>query len=204
MMQIYKIYMNESALIIADFVPSTLVGYQQLDLQSFGLVNLYKKSKQVDQVINYLLLVEDPKATLKEIKKQVKVIHAAGGLVKNGEGKLLFIHRLGKWDLPKGKVDPGEKSRITAVREVQEECGIKVDYLGVKIMSSYHVYEMKGTVVLKRTKWYEMAVNNSPKLIPQLSEDITQAKWLRKESLAKVLENTYHLIKDVLEKKGYL
>jgi len=196
--------MNESALIIADFVPSTLVGYQQLDLQSFGLVNLYKKSKQVDQVINYLLLVEDPKATLKEIKKQVKVIHAAGGLVKNGEGKLLFIHRLGKWDLPKGKVDPGEKSRITAVREVQEECGIKVDYLGEKIMSSYHVYEMKGTVVLKRTKWYEMAVNNSPKLIPQLSEDITQAKWLRKESLAKVLENTYHLIKDVLEKKGYL
>ncbi|HWV71341.1 MAG TPA: NUDIX domain-containing protein [Pseudosphingobacterium sp.] len=196
--------MNESALIIADFVPSTLVGYQQLDLQSFDLVNLYKKSKQVDQVINYLLLVEDPKATLKEIKKQVKVIHAAGGLVKNGEGKLLFIHRLGKWDLPKGKVDPGEKSRITAVREVQEECGIKVDYLGEKIMSSYHVYEMKGTVVLKRTKWYEMAVNNSPKLIPQLSEDITQAKWLRKESLAKVLENTYHLIKDVLAKKGYL
>lgn len=196
--------MNESALIVADFVPSTLVGYQQLDLQSIDVVNLYRKCKQVDQVINYLLLVEDPKATLKEIKKQVKVIHAAGGLVKNGDGKLLFIHRLGKWDLPKGKVDPGEKSRTTAVREVQEECGIKVDYLGEKIMSSYHVYEMKGTVVLKRTKWYEMAVNNSPKLIPQVSEDITQAKWLRKESLGKVFENTYHLIKDVLAKKGYL
>ncbi|MFC6098564.1 NUDIX hydrolase [Olivibacter domesticus] len=196
--------MNESVLIVADFMPSTLNGYQQIDLQTFDIVDLYKKCKQVDQVINYLLLVEDPKATLKEIKKQVKVIHAAGGLVKNGEGKLLFIYRLGKWDLPKGKVDPGEKSRTTAVREVQEECGIKVDYLGEKIMSSYHIYEMKGIIVLKRTKWYEMAVNNTPKLVPQISEDITQAKWLRKDDLAKVLKNTYRLIGDVLVKTGYV
>lgn len=196
--------MNESALIIADFAPTSLVEYQQIDLQVFDFVNLYKKSKQVDQVVNYLLLVEDPKATFKKIKKQVKVIHAAGGLVKNGDGKLLFIYRLEKWDLPKGKVDPGEKSRTTAVREVQEECGIKVDYLGEKIISSYHVYEMKGVLVLKKTKWYEMAVNKSPKLIPQFSEDITEAKWLGKEDLGKVLENTYQLIKDVLAKKGYV
>src|SRR6266850_8559281 len=33
-----------------------------------------------------------------------KIIEAAGGLVKNSKGGILFIFRNGKWDLPKGKI----------------------------------------------------------------------------------------------------
>ncbi|WP_255501638.1 NUDIX hydrolase [Olivibacter sp. SDN3] len=191
--------MNESVLIVADFKPTELEGYQQIDLQLFDFVKLFKKSKLLAQPDNFLLLVESPKTFFREIKKNLRVIGAAGGLVKNGTGKFLFIHRLGKWDLPKGKIDPGEKSKKAAVREVEEECGIKVDYLGQKILSTYHAYEMKGEVVLKKTNWYEMGVNKSPELIPQYSEDITDAQWIRKENLSKVLSNTYGLIKDVLK-----
>jgi len=195
--------MNESALILADFTPESLLDFQQIDLQSLDMAKLFKKSLSSAKSTNYLLLVEDPKATLTAIKSSFRLIKAAGGLVKNGDGKLLFIHRLGKWDLPKGKIDPGENSKKAAVREVEEECGVHVDYLGPKIISSYHVYEMKGELVLKKTNWYEMAVNKSPKLTPQTSEHITEAKWISPEQLTLVLENTYGIIKDVL-KQGSL
>ena len=36
------------------------------------------------------------------------LILAAGGLVLNEKGEVLFMFRKGKWDLPKGKLDPGE------------------------------------------------------------------------------------------------
>ena len=196
--------MNESVLILADFTPKGLLEFQHIDLQSFDLVNLFRKSISSKQQANYLLVTAQPKKTLRMIRKQVKVIGAAGGLVKNGDGKLLFIHRLGKWDLPKGKIDPGERPKKTAVREVTEECGIKIDYLGPKISSSYHMYEMKGALVLKKTNWYEMAVNKSPQLIPQTSEDITDAIWLDPIHLDQVLANTYGIIKDVLEKRAYI
>ena len=119
--------------------------------------------------------------------------------MKNGEGDFLFIYRLGKWDLPKGKVDPGETMKKTAVREVEEECGVMVDYLGPKVTTSYHAYQLKGEVVIKKTNWYEMGVNKVPRLKPQLDEDITKATWLPKDKFGKVRKNTYPLIMDVLD-----
>lgn len=196
--------MNESVLLLTDFTPDSLESFQQIDSQYFDLAKLFKKSLLLAKPTKFLLLVEDPKAMLKTIKKSVKLIGAAGGLVRNGDGDLLFIHRLGKWDLPKGKIDPGEKTKRAAVREVEEECGIHVDYLGPKITSSYHAYEMRGSVVLKKTNWYEMGVNKKPKLIPQTSEDITDAQWIPVERTDLVLSNTYGIIKDVLKAKAYI
>ena len=37
---------------------------------------------------------------------------------------MLFIYRFNKWDLPKGKLNKGEKKQDCAIREVEEECGI--------------------------------------------------------------------------------
>ena len=51
-------------------------------------------------------------------------VNAAGGLVRNGNGEFLMIHRNGKWDLPKGHQEEGERIEDTAVREVMEETGI--------------------------------------------------------------------------------
>lgn len=191
--------MNESALVIADFIPPNCSIEQITDIEDFDLIKLFRKSKKNNRTPYGLIVTDDPKGYLKKLESKIKTIRAAGGLVKNGKGRYLFIYRLGKWDLPKGKVDANEKSRQTAVREVEEECGVKIDYLGLKILSTYHMYELKGDVILKRTDWYEMAVNKNPKLIPQLDEDITKAVWI-KEPFNEVLVNTYPLIKDVLEK----
>lgn len=200
MTQIYKIYMNESQLILADFVPKKLKNAQTIGLQDIEIEKLFQASTNKNSVATtYLYVGPNIEECFKEIIQQVNIIKAAGGLVKNGDGNYLFIHRLGKWDLPKGKVEENEKMKEAAVREVEEECGIKINFLGPKLVSSYHTYIMRGKLVIKQTNWYEMGVNKVPKLIPQLEEDITDARWIAKNDLDAIKENTYPLIADLLK-----
>lgn len=126
------------------------------------------------------------------------MIKAAGGLVSNEENKYLFIFRKGKWDLPKGKLDKGENFRTAAVREVEEECGVTINSSSDKICKTYHIYEFDGVPVIKKTVWYWMRADHQPELIPQLEEDITDARWLAPGDFMLVRENTYPLIKDVI------
>jgi len=199
MAQIYKIYMNESVLVIADFVPGTRSNFQSIDHQDLDLKKLFRQSKENKLPQTYFILKKNADDFFDSVKKDIKLIKAAGGVVKNGKGKYLFIYRLGKWDLPKGKVDEGESMREAAVREVEEECGIKVDYLGLKLATTYHTYLLKGELVLKKTNWYEMGVNKVPKLKPQYEEDITEAVWLGADRFDQIRENTYPLIGDILD-----
>lgn len=131
------------------------------------------------------------------------LIKAAGGLVSNEENKYLFIFRNGKWDLPKGKLDKGENSRVAAIREVQEECGISVDSSGDKICNTYHIYEMNGARVLKKTSWYRMRADHQENLIPQAEEGITDARWLAAGDFMLVRQNTYPLIRDLIKVVEY-
>ncbi|WP_245586396.1 NUDIX hydrolase [Olivibacter sitiensis] len=190
--------MNDSVLILADFDYPEKIIVQNIDSELFDFNALWALVKKNPAPLNYLIRVDDPKSYFKELLSKQPLIKAAGGLVRNGRGDFLFIYRLGKWDLPKGKLEEGEKMRETAVREVEEECGIAVDYLGPKIISGYHVYEIKGKMVVKKTNWYEMAVNKVPKLKPQLSEDITKARWIPAEGIGSVMTDTYPLIKDIV------
>ena len=57
-------------------------------------------------------------------------VNAAGGLVTNSRGEFLLIRRSGLWDLPKGHQEPGEDLEKTALREVEEETGLKGLKLG--------------------------------------------------------------------------
>jgi len=190
--------MNQSLLILADFAPSIKKNIQTIGLQEIDLEKLFNNSLKSKKT-TYLFVHPDVTEIFEQLINNMKIIHAAGGLVKNSEGEYLFIFRLGKWDLPKGKVEEGEKMKEAALREVEEECGIKIDYLGKRIATTYHTYTMRGKFVLKQTKWYEMGVNKIPKLTPQKEEDITSAEWLGKKDLEQVKENTYPLINDILD-----
>ena len=59
-----------------------------------------------------------------------ETVRAAGGLVvresRNG-GEILIVHRpaYGDWSFPKGKLEPGEHEEEAAVREVEEETGLR-------------------------------------------------------------------------------
>ncbi len=191
--------MNQSLLILADFAPRMKENIQTIGLQDIDLEKLFTDSNQSTDRIVYLYIHPDIRKVFKKILSTTKIIKAAGGLVKNGNGEYLFIHRLGKWDLPKGKVEEGEKMKEAALREVEEECGIKIDYLGKKLAATYHTYYMRNRFVLKQTKWYEMGVNKIPKLTPQLEEDIDKAEWLKASELKKVKDNTYPLILEIVD-----
>jgi 8-oxo-dGTP pyrophosphatase MutT (NUDIX family) len=120
-------------------------------------------------------------------------------LVANAKGEYLFIFRNKKWDLPKGKVEKGEKMKVAAVREVEEECGVKIEKRNDRVCKTYHVYEMGNELVLKRTNWYYMTVKGNPKLVPQVEEGITEAVWVPPHEVKTKIKNTYPLIIDVLK-----
>lgn len=183
---------------IVDHIPKQLERIQQLDTQNFDFKTFYKNLIKGGKK-NYVLVDENPKMLFKAIKKKCMWIKAAGGLVANSKGEYLFIFRNKKWDLPKGKVEKGEKVKVTAVREVEEECGIKIEKRGERLCKTYHCYEMNGKVVLKSTSWYRMEVKGKPKLIPQKEEGITTAAWVNESGIKNKIKNTYPLIIEVLK-----
>ncbi len=127
---------------------------------------------------------------------QKKKIIAAGGLVFNEQNELLMIYRREKWDLPKGKLDEGETIETCAVREVEEETGIKVDELNKLLDITFHEYfdTYVNDDVIKETHWYLMKASSNQSLIPQTEEDITAIKWVDKTELAECLQNSYDTI----------
>jgi 8-oxo-dGTP pyrophosphatase MutT (NUDIX family) len=130
--------------------------------------------------------------------KNFKVIEAAGGIVQNDKKEILFINRLGKWDLPKGKVEAGEKEEEAAVREVTEETGVNNLHLKKKIGETYHVYDAFGKHFLKVSHWYYMTCSSTQTLIPQTVEDITEVKWVKTKDIKQPMGNTYPSIKNIL------
>ncbi len=130
--------------------------------------------------------------------KLFKVIDAAGGLVRNEKKQWLFIFRHDRWDLPKGKLEKNEAIADAAIREVEEECGIKGLSIVKQLPASYHVYFLNKQAVLKRTYWFEMDCSDKSPLVPQLEEGITDVKWLSKDDLKKVWDNTYESVRDVM------
>ncbi|MBE0647437.1 MAG: NUDIX domain-containing protein [Bacteroidales bacterium] len=154
----------------------------------------------------------------KELKRDVKslftIIEAAGGVVRNEEGEILFIHRRGKWDLPKGKIETKDEGRKTkdegrktkskwreteAVREVKEETGIKKVKVVGKLKPTYHVYKQQGALMLKKSYWFEMTAPKVQKLVPQVEEDIRYVRWFPPGELDTVLENTFGSLREMIE-----
>jgi 8-oxo-dGTP pyrophosphatase MutT (NUDIX family) len=128
-----------------------------------------------------------------------KKIEAAGGVVINKHNEILFIDRLGYWDLPKGKVEKNEELRIAAIREVEEECGINNPSIEKKLLETYHTYAAKGKNYFKTTHWYLMSYAGDENLTPQIEEGITDVRWVKKEKMEKQIARTYNSILDVLE-----
>ena len=200
MAQKYRIYINEKVILLTETGPKKKEGYVAIDAGVFDLKIIYTWIVAHQSKLFYVLC-NDAKAFLKTVAKSVTLIEAAGGLVKNEKKEYLFIYRQGKWDIPKGKIEKGEAVKTAAVREVEEECGIKVSALEEKICKTYHVYIMRGDVVLKKTHWYKMLCKGQNKLKPQKEEGITDARWFKKGHIEPIVKNTFPSIIDVLVKE---
>ena len=131
------------------------------------------------------------------VSKQLRQIEAAGGLViKNG--KVLMIYRLGKWDLPKGKLEKGESIEEGALREVEEECGVKVKIIE-KLDESWHTYHKKNKLYIKKTYWYLMDCIDDSNMTPQHDEGIELVEWKSEKKATELSKNTYKNIRKVLK-----
>ncbi|MCL1822398.1 MAG: NUDIX domain-containing protein [Prolixibacteraceae bacterium] len=133
-----------------------------------------------------------------------QLLPAAGGLAENG-GRYLFIFRRGKWDLPKGKIDPGETPKQAALREVGEETGLQKLTICRTLPSTWHIYESPqkksdNGMILKQTHWFLMQSEDNQKLIPQAEEDIEIVRWIKPEDLAHILENAWPSVANLIEK----
>lgn len=156
---------------------------------------VFQKQNNLKKLEEITFAIDDYDAVIKDIKKDYTIVKAAGGLVLK-EGEVLMIWRLKKWDLPKGKLKKGEKQKIAAVREVEEECNVKVK-MGKKICHTWHTYKQNGRRILKKTYWYKMYCIDDSKMKPQLEENIEDIKWMNEAELKEAFYNTYPSIRDV-------
>src|ERR1700752_3638652 len=126
-----KIYFGNKPLFLCDSVDESIQPYihhddaifiDELDPHSVKSMIHEMQVERVHAGVFYHSDLEDLK---KAFFKKFTLVIAGGGLVQNEKNEVLIIFRKGKWDLPKGKLDKKEKIEDCAIREVEEETGLK-------------------------------------------------------------------------------
>ena len=137
------------------------------------------------------LIGDNEEVLLKKFLRLLPNIVAGGGKVINSDGKILFIFRNGKWDLPKGKAEQKETIDQTALREVEEETGVQGLSITKPLEITYHIFKRNEQYFIKKTYWFEMFSTFTGDLKPQKNEGITKVKWVSPKKLIKVRKNIY-------------
>ncbi|WP_438973339.1 NUDIX hydrolase [Polaribacter sp.] len=192
----YKVFVNDKPIIIT----SSLKNDKNYPTYSFSDLNfdtILSKLK-TESIEGILLTSQNLKKDWQHFLSNLKVIKAAGGLVINDERSVLFIHRNGIWDLPKGWIEKNESKKTAAIREVEEECGIRKLVILKKLITTYHIYAYNG-LKLKETHWYLMHSSFKKELTPQTEEGIDKVAFIRKSDINNIYKNTYANIKLVYE-----
>ena len=198
MAQMYKVFVNQKEIILTSTAPNGK-GVKVLPLKSTPFKNIIRIIRTT-RVKRLYLTHDNPKKLLSGFKKKLPVTIAAGGVVQHEEGKLLFIYRKKRWDLPKGRVDKGETLEGAAKREVKEETGVKKIKVGKLAGVTYHVFKRNNRYQLKETHWFFMKTSYKGVLTPEFKEDITKASWKNKSKTAKAIKKTYPNIEDLFDK----
>lgn len=164
-----------------------------VDIEFSAIINDFLKGNNSE-----ILIKGSVKNNFSFFKKHFVNIDAAGGVVINSNKNILFIKRLNKWDLPKGKREKNEPLKTCAVREVEEECGINNLEIIQKLSPTFHIYTLNGENILKTTHWFLMKYRGTQPLKPQISEDISEALWVDLKNFKFEKSDTYPNIIDVL------
>ena len=195
----YKVFVNQSPLILTDKVTETDGSeYFLLNGKAIGnAIDVLIKKKQKAAYIYHPNLEE----ILKKFTKEVPLVVAAGGVVTNPKGKVLFIYRNKRWDLPKGRLDKGETIEQCALREVEEETGVKGLIIENFLTTTYHIFKQKGEHKLKEVHWFAMTTDYDGKLKGEKKEGIEKVKWKGPKKIQKALTQSYANIKILFEGK---
>ncbi|MEY3194167.1 MAG: hypothetical protein RIQ78_264 [Bacteroidota bacterium] len=204
--QKYKIYVNGTPVFLCTPDQVATIGLK-IDKNNFvarytgkkkmikQYLDLLDKNKAVQSVV---LVFEDLELLWADFMSCFLLIEAAGGYVLNESQQLLVFFRRGFWDMPKGKIDPGETPEVAAVREVQEETGLVNVDLGDLLHLTWHTYELKGKRILKKTWWYRMNTTDH-QLVPQTDEGIEEICWVEPVAWIQSEKVLHASITDVIE-----
>ena len=138
-----------------------------------------------------------PLCLLRLLKRRMRYVRAAGCVVSDAEGNRLLIRRNGRWDLPKGKVEPGETLLQGALRETLEETGIEaLPQPPFRPLKTYHIFNLYGGWHLKQTSWFAATTaGRRPQGRPQGDEGITETAWVSPDEWHRHLQSSYGTLK---------
>lgn len=193
----YKVFVNEKKLAIGN---SPWEGGKNISFDGTASLEMAMDLLENTSTAEICIYGPEPEKIWQAYRNMFKIIEAAGGIVQNSKGEILFIHRLSKWDLPKGKIEKGESLEEAAKREIAEETGLENVEILSHINPTYHIYkERNGQKILKTTHWFSMRYLGEKAPTPQTEEGITEATWKDKdEIIASVLPNTFKNIELIL------
>lgn len=193
----YKVFVNEKKLMLSKY-PEDIE--KKLRFEGFATLEIAIDLLENTSCPELNVYGENIEEIWEDFTHMFKVVEAAGGVVSNKNGEILFIHRIGKWDLPKGKIEKGESLEQAALREVEEETGLSELILEEFLNNTFHIYtERNGLKILKTTYWFRMQYvgNETPK--PQIEEGISEVSWKGKDAIVQqVLPMTFQNIKLIL------
>ena len=202
------IYFNDKPLFLTDTITDEIAPFAHHDdavymdeLSAPGVNSMIHEMRQ-EKVHAGIYFHDDIVQLKKAFWRKFMLVQAAGGLVQNEDGAVLMMFRRGKWDLPKGKMDPGETPAQSALREVEEETGITAT-LGEPLTTTYHTYDESGHHILKESFWFSMTAHKNQPLVPQTEEQITELVWADAKALKEYMQNTFPSVKEVIAKAGF-
>ncbi len=201
-----KIYFGDNPLYLCDAVDETTQPYIHHDDAVFidelntHTIKAMIHEMQQPQIHAGVFFHTDLAELQKAFWKKFTLVKAAGGLVLNEKKELLMIFRRGKWDIPKGKLDSGETLEQCAVREVQEETGLKEVELIEPLLTTFHTYHEGSKFVLKESYWYTMKADVKQAVQPQTEEDIVEIKWTTLKEAENLFPQTFPSVVDVIKK----
>jgi len=194
-----RIFFNKCAIILTGEKPEGQkfsISYN--DVKRKGVNWLLEGLANANYPTEVYLWGADPAGILFLFKEQLTLIVAGGGLIRKPGGEVLFIYRKGKWDFPKGKPGDSEDIETTALREIEEECGIKDAEITSPLPDTYHIYSITENVfALKQCKWFYMRSYGNDPLILQTEEGITDARWVNLPFPDEIIEGAYLSIKEL-------
>lgn len=187
----YKVFVNDRPIFLtAQEKPG------QLLLKEVNIFDLTKKLAK-GKLKEVYLFYENEEMLLTKFKKLLPVVTAAGGLVKNEKGEVLFIKRNGKWDLPKGRVERKEDIALAAIRETEEETGVTGLEIVKPLQVTYHLFNRNDSLKIKETYWFEMKTTYTGNLVPQTNEGITKVRWKPQDKVSDALKKSYANIREL-------
>lgn len=202
MSQSLKVFIKDKVILFTDSMNVPIREKNVLFYRYQGMKHLllefehFLKTKKINTLIVYRKKNADQ--LFKAFIGSFKLTQAAGGAVLSKKEEVLMIFRHGRWDLPKGKKNKGERNRETATREVMEETGLQQLEVKDKLLLTYHFYRRNKRLIIKETHWFKMKAKRSQELSPAMEEGIEKVKWIPYDKARKKSNKTFRSITEVL------